>query len=174
MSDYISPAIKQSTNHYLGVLVTAWTIAIICCISPQNTKASDSRSESELHFDGQLPWLTEDGATITTIAIEIADTRAQRIRGLRKRPVPDFSQGMLFVYQNAAIRSFIMTDTPTSLDIIFIDENSRVINIHRHTRPMSKQTYNSAGPALFVVEVRAGFCDLYGIQPGIRILWKRD
>ena len=121
MSDYLSPAIKLSARHYQVSLVIAWTLAVICCLSPQGANASDS----ELHFDGRLSWLTKAGATIKTITIEIAETPAQRAQGLKERPVPDFSQGMLFVYKNTDMRTFIMTDTPTSLDIIFIDEIRR-------------------------------------------------
>ncbi len=170
MNDYLSTFFKQPTRQNLAVLIIACTLTVIGM--PQVSDASSSKYE--LHNDGRLSWLAEDGATITTIAIEIAETPAQRAQGLKERPVPDFSIGMLFVYKNTDMRTFIMTDTPTSLDIIFIDENSRVINIHRQTRPMSDITYSSAGPARFVVEVRAGFCDRYVIHPGNRILWQRD
>ncbi|MCG8638059.1 MAG: DUF192 domain-containing protein [Desulfobacterales bacterium] len=166
-----SPFIKQLIRPYIYILVIACTPAVILCLTPRDSGASGN--DSGFRRDGRLTWLSKDGSPITTIDVEIAETRIRRGRGLKNRPVPDFSQGMLFIYKNTAIRTFIMTGTPASLDIIFMDENSRIINIHRQTRPMSDQTYRSSGPARYVVEVRAGFCDRYGIRPGTRVRWQK-
>lgn len=135
--------------------------------------SSRSKTDPALRCDGAVSWFDADNKRITTIDVEIADTRRQRITGLKGRHLRDFSQGMLFVYPDAAPRTFIMTDTPAPLDILFIDENNQVLNIHHHTRPMSDSTYRSQGPSVLVIEVRAGFCTHHGIRPGNRVRWRR-
>ena len=81
--------------------------------------------------------------------------------------------GMLFLFETERPQTFWMRNTPTSLDIIFVDERSLVLNIAPHTTPMSDQLYSSAGPAKFVVETKAGFADRFGIRPGHSMRWKR-
>ena len=87
------------------------------------------------------------------------------------RELSDFSSGMLFVYQDVKPRNFWMHNTPTSLDLIFVSEDSCVVNIAQHTTPMSDQTYSSEVPVKYVVEVKAGFTKRYGITEGTKISW---
>ena len=134
---------------------------------------ADNFMQSDFRPDGDLTFVGGGGESLATIEIEIAITPAEHARGLMNRGLADFSRGMLFLYRDAAPRSFWMANTPTSLDILFVDDKSRIINIHKKTRPMSTNRYQSAGPAQFVVEVRAGFCDHYAIHPGTVIRWQR-
>lgn len=125
-----------------------------------------------VRIDEILDFLGSDNRVITSIAVEIADTPETHARGLMGRYLTDNNQGMLFVFTGAEPRSFWMRNTPTSLDIIFVGEDRRVINIAKETTPMSDKSYRSLGPARFVVEVKAGFADRYGIQKGTSIRWR--
>jgi uncharacterized membrane protein (UPF0127 family) len=125
-----------------------------------------------VRIDGILDFLDSDNRVITSIAVEIADTPETHARGLMGRYLSDNNQGMLFVFAGAEPRSFWMRNTPTSLDVIFVGEDRRVINIAKETTPMSDKSYRSLGPARFVVEVKAGFADRYGIQKGTSIRWR--
>lgn len=125
-----------------------------------------------VRIDGILDFLGSDNKVITSIAVEIADTPETHARGLMGRYLSDNNQGMLFVFPGAEPRSFWMRNTPTSLDMIFVGEDRRVINIARETTAMSENSYRSLGPARFVVEVKAGFADRYGIQKGTSIRWR--
>jgi len=80
--------------------------------------------------------------------------------------------GMLFIFDYSEIQRFWMHNTPLSLDMIFVDENRRILNIAESTTPMSKQTYSSRRPAKYVVEVKAGFSKRHGIEEGMKIQWK--
>jgi hypothetical protein len=120
---------------------------------------------------GDLRFLRHDGSTAVSITIEIADTPEARIRGLMERwSLPDL-HGMLFIFDSPEVQGFWMHNTPLSLDMIFVDENRRVLNIAESTTPMSKQTYASRGPAKYVVEVKAGFAKRHGIAEGMTIQW---
>jgi uncharacterized membrane protein (UPF0127 family) len=64
-----------------------------------------------------------------TILVEVANTEAERARGLMGRSsVPDGS-GMLFVFPEAAVQGVWMRDTPLPLDAAFIDEDRRISTI---------------------------------------------
>jgi uncharacterized membrane protein (UPF0127 family) len=121
---------------------------------------------------GQLQFLRQDGSKAVSITIEVADTAETRIKGLMERwSLPEL-HGMLFIFDVPEVQKFWMHNTPLSLDMIFLDENRRVLNIAESTTPMSRQTYSSRGPAKSVVEVRAGFSKRHGIEERMRIEWQ--
>ncbi len=81
----------------------------------------------------------------------------------------DEDVGMLFVYDQERLRSFWMKNTYISLDMIFVDGSGEIVRIHEKTKPLSKQSYPSYVPALYVVEVNAGFCSAHGLKVGGRV-----
>ena len=90
------------------------------------------------------------------------------------RKTMDADHGMLFVYPEAEPRSFWMKNTPLALDIIFVDAKGEIVNIVKRTSPYSEDFIESTAPAQYVVEVRAGFTDRYGISEDDRISWRRQ
>lgn len=123
-------------------------------------------------MQGDLQFLRQDGSTVVSITIEVADTPEARIKGLMERwSLPEL-HGMLFIFDYPEVQGFWMHNTPLSLDMIFVGENRRILNIAESTTPMSKQTVNSRGPAKYVVEVKAGFSKRHGIEEGMKIQWK--
>jgi len=113
--------------------------------------------------------------TITTASgqhpfwVEIADDEAERQRGLMYRPPLADDRGMLFQFPDVAPRSFWMRNTPSSLDIVFIAPDGRILNIAPNTVTNSDQTYPSQGAASGVLEVRAGRMAELGAKPGDRV-----
>lgn len=110
--------------------------------------------------------------TITTASgehrfmVEIADDEAERQRGLMFRdPLPD-DRGMLFEFPDLAERGFWMHNTPSPLDIIYIDARGRIVSIAKNATPYSDDVLPSNGPASGVLEVRAGRADEIGAKPG--------
>ena len=98
--------------------------------------------------------------------VEIADDEAERARGLMYRePLAD-DRGMLFQFPDMAERGFWMENTPSSLDIVYIDDEGRIVSIARHTTPFSRQSIPSYGAAKGVLEVRAGRTEEIGAEPG--------
>ncbi|MFN4042241.1 MAG: DUF192 domain-containing protein [Brevundimonas sp.] len=98
--------------------------------------------------------------------VEIADTEELRQRGLMYRdPLPD-DRGMLFQFPQSTEQSFWMRNTPSSLDIIYIDPRGRIVSIAKQVTPMSDTPIPSYGAANGVLEVRAGRADEIGAKPG--------
>ena len=132
------------------------------------------RPETEPRFraDGVLEFLRPDGSRITAIAIEIAEDDSAQARGLMQRRSLPERGGMLFVDEEPSMQSFWMRNTYLPLDIIFVDADSQVVNIAERTRPLSEEFVESTAPAQFVVEVRGGFVERYGLSDSTRIRWR--
>ncbi|MFN3353756.1 MAG: DUF192 domain-containing protein [Brevundimonas sp.] len=101
--------------------------------------------------------------------VEVADDPAERERGLMFRPPLPDDRGMLFKFEDSAERGFWMRNTPSSLDIIYVAADGRIVSIARHTTPYSDGIYPSNGPATGVVELRAGRSEEIGAEPGDRV-----
>jgi uncharacterized membrane protein (UPF0127 family) len=98
--------------------------------------------------------------------VEIADDDAKRAQGLMYRePLAD-DRGMLFQFPRAAEQSFWMKNTPSPLDIIYINPQGRIVSIARHATPFSTAPVPSYGAANGVLELRAGRADEIGAKPG--------
>jgi uncharacterized membrane protein (UPF0127 family) len=80
-------------------------------------------------------------------------------------------QGMLFIFPQERFQSFWMLNTLFSLDMLFINKEKEIVTIHKNTTPLSQQSYPSSKPALYVLEVNAGFTDKYNIKEGDKVFW---
>jgi hypothetical protein len=158
----------------LSVVLKAFAFAVLVFLiiggAPEGAALAESKNAAQ--GNGALRFLRQDGSTVVSITIEIADTPEARIRGLMERWSLSDLHGMLFIFDSPEVQRFWMHNTPLSLDMIFVDENRRILNIAESTTPMSKQTYASRGPAKYVVEVRAGFSKRHGIEEGMAVQWK--
>jgi uncharacterized membrane protein (UPF0127 family) len=103
------------------------------------------------------------------VAVELALTREALTRGLMYRTELDEGDGMLFVFGSDAERSFWMSNTPISLDIIYIRGDATIGSIASHTTPFSEKMIPSRGPARYVLEVPAGWSERHGVKPGDRL-----
>ncbi|MEJ2543741.1 MAG: DUF192 domain-containing protein [Calditrichaceae bacterium] len=122
---------------------------------------------------GQLTFISPDSTQKESILIEIAEDDYSRANGLMYREDLAENQGMLFIFDEERQQYFWMKNTPVSLDMIFVNKEHHIVNIRKYTMPFSTKSYGSTGPALYVVEVVAGYCDQRGIDSGWSIEWKR-
>lgn len=123
--------------------------------------------------DGRLAFVSPANDTLATIAIAIADTEAERGRGLMRQRSLGYDRGMLFIFDDPNTTGMWMKNTPLPLDIVFVAPDSQVINIARRTTPFSEKNIAPDAPSTFAVEVRAGFADKFGLGPDTRIRWTR-
>ena len=101
--------------------------------------------------------------------VEIADDHAERQRGLMERPPLADDRGMLFEFPDVAERGFWMHNTPSPLDIIYIDPRGRIVSIVKNAAPNNDTVLPSNGPAMGVLELRAGRSDEIGAKPGDQV-----
>jgi uncharacterized membrane protein (UPF0127 family) len=107
-----------------------------------------------------------DGKPRATVAVEVANTGAQREVGLMYRKHLDDDAGMIFVFPDAARRNFWMHNTEIPLDMIFADANGMVTGIVANAEPYSDKLLGVDGDSEYVLEVNGGFCAKHGIKAG--------
>jgi uncharacterized membrane protein (UPF0127 family) len=100
-----------------------------------------------------------------TVEVELARTPAEREAGLMYREDLLEGRGMLFIFPDAQIRSFWMRNTFIPLDIAYIDENLRIIDIQA-MEPETEDAHPSSRPAMFALEVPLGWFAKMGIEAG--------
>jgi uncharacterized membrane protein (UPF0127 family) len=121
---------------------------------------------AEMFGDDGIGVLRPVLADVSDGFVEIADDEAERQRGLMFRPPLDQDRGMLFQFPIAQEQAFWMKNTPSSLDIIYIDPTGRIISIASHATPYSEVPLPSNGAANGVLELRAGRAEEIGAVPG--------
>lgn len=154
-------------------LILALTMLTAGC-NREPSQPEGLATDIEFTPEGFLDFVRPDSSLITRIIIELAETPEEQAQGLMyRRTLPDRG-GMLFVDPAESMRSFWMKNTALSLDILFVDAEGHIVNIAKKTTPFSEEHIESTGPAQYVVEVRAGFTDRYGITEDDRIVWRRE
>lgn len=134
-----------------------------------NTKNTDKKSGRQLTYERNVSFLTTDGDTLSTVEVAIADEDSERNQGLMDvRELPQ-SKGMLFIFEENQQRSFWMANTPLALDIIFVNENRKIVRIHHNTQPFSEKSFKSVKPAKYVIETNAGYCISHDIKEGMEV-----
>jgi uncharacterized membrane protein (UPF0127 family) len=131
-------------------------------------------SADGIRIDARLEFVDTDGRLRAVMEVEIADTPDARAVGLMGRRHLGENEGMLFIFEQIGRPVIWMRNTPLSLDVIFVSDDHRVVNIAKDTLPMSDSRYHPSGLIKFVVEAPAGFSDRYGIQAGWRLRWQRQ
>ena len=104
-----------------------------------------------------------------TVKIELAQTGAQRERGLMYRPELAPDAGMLFIFTASEHASFWMHNTQVPLDMVFAGSDLRAIGIIPDTEPYSDARLEVNGESQYVLEVNAGFCKAHGVSVGDRL-----
>ncbi len=167
---------KKKSNRSIYLIVLLIVIAGLAVYFTQRGSGDQEIfTESEVmdipfRKQGELSFISQpSGDTLAMIDIEVADDSQLRARGLMyRRSIPE-NAGMLFVQGMEEIQSFWMKNTYIPLDILFVDANKEIVTIHANTTPLKEWNYASTKPALYVVEVNAGFSNRHNISIGDRI-----
>ena len=101
--------------------------------------------------------------------VEVADDDAEREYGLMNRPRMDAGRGMIFDFHQPQPVAFWMRNTLIPLDMLFVTDEGRILNIARMAKPHDETPIPSAGSILAVVEINGGLADRLGIKPGDRV-----
>ena len=101
--------------------------------------------------------------------VEVAKTPAEREKGLMFRQAMGESDGMLFVFDKEERLSFWMKNTLIPLDIAYINKKG-VINEIYYMAPLdTSRIYSSVKPAMYALEVNAGWFNKNKIRIGSKI-----
>ena len=105
--------------------------------------------------------------------VEVADTSDRRAQGYMHRTDIEPDDGMLFVFDPPRPVSMWMRNTPTSLDMIFIENDGTIESIRTDTIPFSTDITSSRGKVGFVLELLAGRSEALGLREGAKLRGER-
>ena len=150
-------------------------IAIVCCFifgagvafllvsnKNQNPGYENNYSNESLPLSATI--VSPQGVHIQA---RVADTDKTRELGLSYfKTLPD-KQGMWFVFPQLGIYSFWMKDMNFPIDIIWLDEQYKIIDRIINANPSDyPKTYTPAMSAVYVLEIPANTADTYGFFVG--------
>ena len=168
---------KGANKIFSGGIILAFILFIVLYNLPKTEKhESVAMKQSSIKFqkDGELTFQSADGKYISKIDIEIADNDYKRVKGLMDRLSMKEEHGMLFLFPYETIQSFWMKNTLIPLDLIFVNRENIIVTIRKDAVPFDTGQYTSTKPASQVVEVIAGYTEIYGINVGDKIVWRRN
>jgi uncharacterized membrane protein (UPF0127 family) len=103
------------------------------------------------------------------VTVELARTDAERARGLMHRSELAEDAGMLFLFGESGDHSFWMKETLIPLDMIFIDDEGRIVGIVERAEPRTLSPRSVGAPSRYVLEVNGGWARSRGVARGDRV-----
>jgi hypothetical protein len=104
-----------------------------------------------------------------TLTVELAETSADQQKGLSYRSSMASDHGMLFIFDHADLWGFWMHEMMFPLDIIWFNAQKQAVFMEVDLQPCTPQAcpiYTPTAPALYVLEVNAGFVMAHNVTLG--------
>jgi uncharacterized protein len=104
-------------------------------------------------------WPTKSSIVINNqkISVFIADSPREWERGLSGRKSLKSDEGMLFVFPEPTTPAFWMKDMRFAIDIIWLDENKKIVDIERNISPDTyPKKFSPPVPVRYVLETNPG------------------
>jgi uncharacterized membrane protein (UPF0127 family) len=104
--------------------------------------------------------------------VSVADTYDERKMGLMYEENLDENRGMIFVFVKKDKFNFWMKNTLIPLDMIFIDEDMKVVDFIENAEPCKVKNcphYTSKTEALYVLELNGGQANKIDLEIGDKV-----
>jgi uncharacterized membrane protein (UPF0127 family) len=105
------------------------------------------------------------------IDVQVAATPEQRATGLMHRKDMPQSEGMLFVFEQAAQQCFWMKNTLLPLSAAFVADDGTIVNLV-DMKPQTTDAHCSTQPVRYVLEMNQGWFGKKGIKAGFNLAGK--
>ncbi len=157
---------------HIRIFLSILTLFLASCKS--ETKQALKTETVTFTKEGELSILTTGTDSLKAkFDIEIAETDYETETGLMYRQSMEENQGMLFIFPNVSSRSFYMKNTEFPLDIIYVNEEMKIVSFQKNTKPYDESSLPSNIPAKYVLEINAGLSDKMQLQVGDSIAFTR-
>lgn len=106
---------------------------------------------------------------------ELAISEAQRAKGLMYRQQLAQKEAMLFIFAEEGIYPFWMKNTLIPLDIIWLNQEKKVVFIKKNAQPCQSLICPAISPnysASYVLEINGGISEKINLQIGDQIIFK--
>ncbi len=101
--------------------------------------------------------------------VEIAATEAERQKGLMNRESLGADKGMIFIFDKPANYSFWMKNTLIPLDMVWLDQDRKIVFINENAQPCGSKDCSVVTPVIksqYVFEAKAGTAKRIGLKYG--------
>jgi uncharacterized membrane protein (UPF0127 family) len=102
-----------------------------------------------------------------TFKAQVSDTDAERAKGLGGKTCIGDNQTMLFTFDKADTYCFWMKDMRFPIDIVWLDNNKRVIHVAPKVSPTTyPENFCPDSPSMYVLELKAGMLSQLELTEG--------
>ncbi len=108
------------------------------------------------------PAVRFDSVTVRPL---VAETPQQHAEGLQGHSRSDVARGMLFVWLEPGVRTFVIKGVEFPLDLVYLDDRGTVVDVGRLS-PDGPVESTGAHPATYVLEIEAGWARANGVEIG--------
>lgn len=109
------------------------------------------------------------------VKAELMIRREDMMSGMMFRAPLAEDRGLLFVHSKPAKVSYWMYNVSAPLDIIWMDSQHKIVEMSLHTPPCKETDpvqcphYGGTEESQFVLELKAGMAEKYGLRKGVQI-----
>jgi uncharacterized membrane protein (UPF0127 family) len=158
----------------LFVLVFFVTIVFYLKNSPNLTLSSNGAEQSAFR---KVDFANKVKINNTVFDTNFTDDIYERNLGFSNVEKVDENQAMLFIFEDPSIETFWMKDMNFDLDILWIDENFKILKIDKNVskngydknHPNLSEKLHSPAPVKYVLEIPAGNSEKNKIKIGDKI-----
>ena len=159
----------SSANNKLKYILIAVLFLAIICFNINNYSDQNKRSDNLQNINEQKKEIFKACFKDKCFAVEVADTPQERAIGLMNREYLDSNSGMLFLFDEEAEYVFWMKNTLIPLDIIWLDQNKKVIFIKHNAEPCQIgqcEFFKPSEKAKYVLEIGGGLAKEIDLREG--------
>jgi uncharacterized membrane protein (UPF0127 family) len=134
-----------------------------------NENSSENYFASNLNNYKDIVTINRNGKEIAKFNVIIANDPARKKMGLMHIKSLPQDYGMLFMWDkldSATIIRMWMKNTIIPLDMIFFDDDNRIIKIHSMAKPLSLDIISSEKKSRLVLEINGGLAKKLQLQLG--------
>ena len=147
-------------NKRLIFLLTLFVLVILLLMLKQQTVVQTDKYITKACFKQQC------------FNVKVLDNDEERTKGLMYVNNLTENSGMLFIFPNEDEYSFWMKDTLIPLDIVWIDNDFKVVSIKENAIPCNEnpcEVYAPNSNAKYVLEINSELVKKYGIKVGDKV-----
>ncbi|AXT50923.1 DUF192 domain-containing protein [Aquimarina sp. BL5] len=156
-------------------LIAVFTLSIFSCKEESEKKIITEEiqftKEGELSIHNIVDSIP---SKVVALDIEIADNDYERETGLMYRKTMEEKRGMLFIQKDFKPQSFYMKNTLIPLDIIYINDEFKIVSFQKNAKPLDETSLPSGKPAKYVLEINGGLSDKWNLKVGDSIYFKKN
>jgi hypothetical protein len=148
-------------------MMTRQTLSLVAAAIAASLFAFSAEAQLQRFATSELTIVSATGPHRFTV--EVAEAPEQMEQGLMFRRTMPPDAGMLFDYKTPTVATMWMRNTLIPLDMLFVDAQGRIVNIHERAVPQTLDVIAAEAPVRAVIELNGGTAARLGIAPGDRV-----